>query len=104
MSADVLFSIGLIVVSEIFPDNTQALAGAVFNTAGQFGTSIGLALIGIVAERFTQRSPHADKTGPQALADGYRAAFWTAFGWMLLICLVALVSLRKVERVGLKRD
>jgi MFS family permease len=104
MSADVLFSVGIIVVSEVFPDDTQAVAGAVFNTAGQFGLSIGLALIGIVSESFIQRSPHADKTGPEALADGYRAAFWTAFGWMLLICVVALVSLRKVERVGLKRD
>ncbi|KAK0737991.1 major facilitator superfamily domain-containing protein [Schizothecium vesticola] len=104
MSADVLFSVGIIVVSEVFPDDTQAVAGAVFNTAGQFGLSIGLALIGIVSESFIQRSPHADKSGPEALADGYRAAFWTAFGWMLLICVVALVSLRKVERVGLKRD
>lgn len=104
MSADVLFSVGIIVVSEVFPDDTQALAGSVFNTAGQFGISIGLALIGIVSETFTQRSPHPDKKGPAALADGYRAAFWTAFGWMLLICVVALMSLRKVERVGVKRD
>jgi len=104
MSADVLFSVGIIVMSEIFTDDTQALAGAVFNTAGQFGTSIGLALIGIVSEIFTQRSPHEDKTSPEALADGYRAAFWTAFGWMLLICVVAVLSLRKVEKVGLKRD
>ncbi|KAK1756632.1 major facilitator superfamily domain-containing protein [Echria macrotheca] len=104
MSADVLFSVGLIVVSEVFSDDTQSLAGAVFNTAGQFGTSIGLALIGIVSETFTQRSRHPDKTSPEALLDGYRAAFWTAFGWMLMIGVVALVSLRKVDRVGVKRD
>jgi len=104
MSADVLFSVGIIVVSEVFPDDTQALAGAVFNTAGQFGISIGLALIGIVSESFIQKSPHPDKTSPEALADGYRAAFWTAFGWMLLISAVAVLSLRKVERVGVKRD
>jgi len=104
MSADVLFSVGIIVVSEIFSDDTQALAGAVFNTAGNFGTAIGLALIGIVAEIYTQRSPHPDKTSPEALNDGFKAAFWTAFAWMLAICPVAVLSLRNIGRVGVKRD
>ncbi|CAJ2504164.1 Uu.00g115580.m01.CDS01 [Anthostomella pinea] len=101
MSADVLFCVGLVIVSELFPDDTQSLAGAVFNMAGQFGTSIGLALMGVVADSVTRRSRHADKESPEALGEGYRAAFWTAMGWMLLVCLIALVGLKGVRRVGL---
>jgi len=88
----------------VFPDDTQALAGAVFNTAAQFGTSIGLALISVVAESFTRKSAYADKASPEALGEGYRAAFWTAFAWMLVTGVVAVVSLRKVDKVGVKRD
>lgn len=104
MSADVLFCVGLIIVSEVFPDDTQALGAAVFNTAGQFGQAIGLALIGVVSESSTQKSGYTDKTSPQALLEGYRAGFWTLCGWMLLICVTALIGLRKVNKVGLKRE
>jgi MFS family permease len=104
LSADILFCVGLIVVSGVFPDDTQALAGAVFNTAAQFGTSIGLALIGVVAERFTQESEYADKMSGPALEAGYKAGFWTAMGWMLLTCVLAIVGFRSVDKIGLKRD
>ena len=104
LSADVLFTIGLLVVSEVFPDSTQSLAGAVFNTAGQFGMSFGLAVIGVVSDTVTQHSDHADKTTPDALEDGYRAGFWTAFAMMVSIGLLALVGLREVGKIGLKRE
>lgn len=104
MSADVLFCVGLVVMTEVFPDDTQALGGAVFNTAGQFGTSIGLALVSVVADNFTQKSPYPNKMSAEALLAGYRAGFWTTFGWMLLVCVIALVGLRKVGKVGLKRE
>lgn len=34
-SADVLFTVGLIIVSDTFPEKTQGLAGGVFNTVAQ---------------------------------------------------------------------
>lgn len=104
MSGDVLFCVGLIVVSDVFPDDTQALAGAVFNTAAQFGTSVGLALIGVVADTYTQKSAYVDKTSADALEVGYRAAFWTAFAWMLLTCLLAVAGIRSADKIGLKRE
>ena len=58
---------GILLVSEVFPDRTQALAGAVFNTVGQFGQAIGLALIGVVSNSVTQDSKYADKKLPGAL-------------------------------------
>lgn len=104
MSADVLFCVGLIVISEVFPENTQALAGAVFNTTAQFGTSIGLTLIGVVADNTTQKSHYTNKSSPLALFEGYKARFWTASRWMLLTSAIALLGLRNVGKVGLKRD
>jgi hypothetical protein len=44
-SIDVLFTVGLIIVTEVFPEKNQSLAGAVFNTAAQFGNALGLAIV-----------------------------------------------------------
>ena len=104
ISCDVLFCVGLIVISEMFPDDTQALAGAVFNTASQMGSAVGLTVIGVIADRVTHASKHDDKSSPQALGEGYGAAFWASFAFMLSTCLVALLTMRGVGRVGLEKS
>lgn len=104
LSPDVIFTVGILLVSEVFPDQTQALAGAVFNTVAQFGQAIGHALIGVVSDSVTQNSKYADKSSPGALLAGYRAGFWTCTGWMILTCFIGALGLRKSGRVGLKRD
>ena len=104
LNTDVLYTIGLLVVSEVFPDSNQSLAGAVFNTAGQFGTSFGLAIVGVVSDTVTQKSQYPDKTSPDALEAGYRAGFWTTFAMMVSISLLALFGLRNVGKVGRKQD
>ena len=91
-------------MTEVFPDKTQALAGAVFNTCGQFGMSLGLAVIGVVSNTATEESGCKVRTSPEALEVGYRAGFWTAFALMLAIAVLALVGLRGVGKIGLKRD
>ena len=83
LSSLVIFTVGILLVSEVFPDRTQALAGAVFNTVGQFGQAIGLALIGVVSDSVTHNSKYADKSSPDALLVGYRAGFWTCTGWII---------------------
>lgn len=95
---------GIIVVSEVFPEKTQALAGAVFNVVTQFGQSIGLALVGVVSDSVTRASKYSDKTSPPALLAGYRAGFWTCTGWTVFACFVGAFGLRGCGRVGLKRD
>lgn len=47
-SVDVLYTVGLIIVSDTFPEDTQALAGAVFSTVGQIGTSLALVSSAVV--------------------------------------------------------
>ena len=91
-------------VTSAFPDKTQALAGAVFQTVAQFGTSLGLAIMASVSSSVTEQSEFPAKTSPAALMAGYRVTFWVSFGWVLMAVIVGGVGLRKAGRVGLKRE
>ena len=101
ISPDILFTVGLIIVSDAFPEGTQSLAGAVFNTASQFGSALGLAVLQIVSSVVSRGHGSNDKG---SLLDGYRASFWTMFGFMLLCVALPGIGLRGAGRVGLKRD
>ncbi|KAJ4991446.1 major facilitator superfamily transporter [Stagonosporopsis vannaccii] len=114
-SADVLFTVGLIIVSDSFPERDQALAGAVFNTVAQFGMSLGMGSCQVVALGVigTDEGGHnaggshgggAGAEDPMELLKGYRASFWTMFGYMLVCVIIAIVGLRKAGKVGLKKD
>lgn len=104
LSLNVLFTVGLLIISSIFPTRTQALGGAVFNTCAQLGTSIGLTITSVIADSRTAASPDVDKTSPAALMTGYRAAFWALFAWMVIVCLTAIFGLRRVGKIGMKQD
>jgi len=82
----------------------QALSGAVFNTCAQLGTAIGLTVTSVIAASVTDASPHADKASPIALAAGYHAVFWAVFAWMLVVCLVCVLGLRRIGGIGVKQD
>lgn len=101
-SVDVLYTVGLIIVTEVFPEDKQALAGAVFNTAGQFGNAIGLAIMQVVSTLVTKQ--HVGMKPSEALLEGYRASFWTMFAFMIVCAIVGGIGLRKAGRVGLKQD
>ncbi|KIM99361.1 hypothetical protein OIDMADRAFT_146852 [Oidiodendron maius Zn] len=75
LSPDVLFTVGLLIVSAVFPSHTQALGGAVFNTCSQLGTSIRLTITSAIANSRTAASGDVDKASPNALISGYRAVF-----------------------------
>ena len=102
ISCDALFTVGLIMITDTFPDDTQALAGAVFNTSSQFGTALGLAVLQVISTVVT--NDKADPAAESALMAGYRASFWTMFGFMMLCMVIGFFGLRKTGRVGLKRD
>ncbi|KAI0505163.1 MFS general substrate transporter [Xylaria bambusicola] len=104
LSCDVLFTVGLLVISDVFPPHMQALSGAVFNTCAQLGTAIGLSVTSIISRAIAHGSGYADVDSPGALLAGYRAVFWTLFAWMILVALVTVPGLWKVGHVGLKRD
>ncbi|KAH8641193.1 MFS general substrate transporter [Alternaria alternata] len=117
-SADVLFTVGLIIVSDNFPEKTQALAGAVFNTVAQFGMSLGMGSCQVVALGVQTKSGSTASTGhgdgesgaafedqdDVALLKGYRASYWLMFGYMIVCMMIAVVGLKKAGKVGLKRE
>ncbi|KAL6887116.1 major facilitator superfamily domain-containing protein [Trichoderma evansii] len=104
LSCDILFTVGLLVVSDVFPTHMQALSGAVFNTCAQLGTAIGLTVTSLIATSVTNASPEADKSSPNALMAGYRAVFWTMFAAMAMTCVLSVLGLRTVKQLGVKRD
>lgn len=104
LSVDLLFTVGTLVVANAFPTKMQALAGAIFNTFAQLGTSVGLCTMSVISESVTKESRFKDKEGPMAAMEGYRASFWAMFAWMLASCVIGAVGLRRVGEVGLKRD
>ena len=104
VSYDVLFTVGLLVISDVFPENQQALAGGVFNMVTQLGIAIGLAIMGVVSRSATEHTGFQNKNSPAALQVGYKASFWTALALNLLASVIGGIGLRKIGKVGLKRD
>ena len=99
-----LFVVSSLIIVDVFPAKTHALAGAVFNTVAQFGTSLGIAVMAVVASNVTRESGNPNKESPAALMEGYRVTFWLEFASMLLTSGIGIVGLRKAGRVGLKRE
>ena len=104
LSGDVLFTVGLIVVSGVFSEKDQALAGAVFSTVGYFGMSLGLNSMQVVSLLVTKGTQYRDKSSPAALLQGYRASFWAMFAMTIFCSLLCAVGLRNIGKVGLKRE
>ncbi len=102
--ADTLFTISNLVITSVFPAKTQGLAGGVFNTLAQIGTSVGLALSAVIASSVTLGSGFQDKTSPEALMKGYRATFWACFAATVAMLGVSGWRLRRIGKVGLKQE
>jgi nitrate/nitrite transporter NarK len=104
IGADTLFTVSNLLITSLFPQKTQGLAGGVFNTMAQIGKSVGLATSAIVAASITQQSKYADKGSPEALLEGYHAAWWYNFAQTVMLVFVSVWGLRKIGKVGIKRD
>ena len=104
IAGDILFTIGMIVVSNSFPEETQGLAGAVYNTVAYFGWSFGVNLMQVVSMLVTRDTSYRDKNSPEALLQGYRASFWALTGFMVSCVVIAVFGLRNIGRVGVKRE
>jgi MFS family permease len=107
MSGDVLFTVGLLIVSDEFPSETQALAGAVFNTVAQFGMSLGVGVCQVVSlgvGKSTGESGQQGEADDATTLKGFQASFWTMFALMLTVGVIAVGGLRTAGKVGVKRD
>jgi Na+/melibiose symporter-like transporter len=104
IGADALFTVSNLVITSVFPAKTQALAGGVFNTVAQVGKSVGLATSGVIAASVTEHSRFEHKESPEALMEGYRAAFWYTFAGSMATLVLFAWGLRGIGRVGMKRE
>jgi hypothetical protein len=63
-----------------------------------------LALVAVIASAVTAHSEYDDKGSPEALLKGYKAPFWFCFATILANVVVSMWGLRKIGKVGDKRD
>jgi len=103
LTSTVLWTVSSLVISRSFPGKSQALAGGVFNTISQLGNSVGLAITAAIAASVTA---HKDSSASEEtlLLQGYRAAYWTIFAAMVLVCFASSIGLRQLGKVGIKQD
>ncbi|KAG9256858.1 major facilitator superfamily domain-containing protein [Emericellopsis atlantica] len=102
IAADALFTVGLIVITDVFPEDKQAVAGAVFNTSSQFGHAFGMAIMQVISSLVAK--DHKGMKPVEALMEGYRASFWAMFAFMVTCAAIGFFGLRKAGKVGVKED
>ncbi len=106
--ADVLFTISQLVITQAFPDEMHGIAGGVFNTISNIGRSVGLEITAVLAASVTMARENGgyENGGSDVLRlmHGYRAAFWMCFGASLVVLGVVGLGMRRIGKVGLKRE
>ncbi|KAJ7738341.1 MFS general substrate transporter [Mycena metata] len=91
--ADFVFAAGTLFVAKVSLPHEQSLAGGLFQTLTQLGTSFGLAISTIAFDAVS----HGATDAP---LKAYKAAQWTAFGMAMFCTLLAAIFLRGVGPVG----
>ncbi|KAJ6474419.1 efflux transporter [Mycena vitilis] len=94
--ADFVFAAGTLFVAKICLPHEQSLAGGLFQTLTQLGTSFGLAISTIAFDAVA-----GGVTTDGAPLEAYKAAQWTAFGMAMFCTLLAATFLRGVGPVGM---
>ncbi|KAJ6585583.1 major facilitator superfamily domain-containing protein [Mycena capillaripes] len=93
--ADFVFAAGTLFVAKVSLPHEQSLAGGLFQTLTQLGTSFGLAISTIAFDAVADGD-----AGNDAPLEAYKAAQWTAFGMAMFCTLLAAIFLRGVGPVG----
>ncbi|KAJ7146260.1 major facilitator superfamily domain-containing protein [Mycena epipterygia] len=104
VGADVVYPVGNLYLSSVFEDDSQSLAGGLFNVASRIGTSLGLAITSSIAtatsEKYQHAHPELALNSPEVLMVGFRAAGWTCFAVSVLSFAIAIFGLRGVGIIG----
>ncbi|KAN0101245.1 Major facilitator superfamily domain containing protein [Tylopilus felleus] len=111
--ADFVYSSGTLFVSTIAFPHEQSLAGGLFQTMTQVGTTFGLAIstivfncvvdtqstkLGVVVNSLGTNAPTSVKL------QGYRSTRWTSAAFPFFASLLAAIFLRKVGIVGHRKN
>jgi nitrate/nitrite transporter NarK len=105
IAADSLFTVSNILIVDLFPPETQGLAGGVFNTVSQIGKSFGLTFVELIANVVSdKKAATGERHEPEGFMVGYRASFWFLFAANIISLGVGSVGLRKAGNIGKKRS
>lgn len=105
IAADSLFTVSNILIADMFPPETQGLAGGVFNTFSQIGKSFGLTFVELIANVVSDnKAAPGERFEPDGFMGGYRVSFWFLFVANIICLVVGAVGLRKVGNIGKKRE
>jgi len=77
----------------------QGLASGLINTSQQVGGALGIAALAAIANRTTTDALASGEPAPQALVDGFHAAFWGGAAVAIAGIVAALVLIRREELV-----
>ncbi|KAK2687842.1 hypothetical protein QWA68_013697 [Fusarium oxysporum] len=102
LGADLMYTIAMLVVTDAFPVEMQALSGGVFNMLAQIGKSVGISTTALIAKRMTDQTDGVDTD--TSLLRGYAAGWWYNSALGFASVLVTLWGLRRVGKLGVKKD
>jgi len=109
VGVDAFYVVGTIQIIASVPEDSQSLAGGMFNVAGRIGNSIGLAVSSTVANSISQKYYNSMSASEQAingmespkvLMIGYRAGGWMCFAAAVLALVIAALFTRHIERTA----
>ncbi|KAJ5941505.1 hypothetical protein N7516_001673 [Penicillium verrucosum] len=105
IAADSLFTVSNILIADMFPPETQGLAGGVFNTFSQIGKSFGLTFVELIANVVSDnKAAPGERYEPDGFMVGYRVSFWFLFAANIICLVIGAIGLRKVGNIGKKRE
>lgn len=84
------------------PAEHQGVASGLWNTAPQIGTSIGLAILVSLANRYTENSLYDHVDSIAAAAQGYRVAFAASLGFVVIGFLSIVLFIRKPTKAQIR--
>ncbi|RDB16369.1 hypothetical protein Hypma_002885 [Hypsizygus marmoreus] len=100
IGADFVFAAGTLFIAKVAEHNEQSLAGALFQTMTQLGTSLGVTVTTVIFNRVTLRKATLQDPHPAPTLESYKAAQWGAFAFGILATLLTIVFFRGVGVVG----
>ncbi|KAK7044587.1 MFS general substrate transporter [Favolaschia claudopus] len=105
---DVFYPVGNLHLSSVFDEDSQSMAGGLFNVASRLGTSLGLAVTSSIAtatsEKYSRAHPSLAADSPEVLMVGYRAAGWTCFAAAVIAFGITIFGLKGMGVPGARSE
>ncbi|KAH8827157.1 major facilitator superfamily domain-containing protein [Flagelloscypha sp. PMI_526] len=98
--ADLAYPVALLHLSNSFDQDSQSLAGGLFNVGTRMGTALGLAISSSIATAVTKKHSSSQYSAAESLMFGFRAAGWACFAAGVISVIFIVGGLRGMGIVG----